>query len=37
MDADLRGLRSFKELRCFSRRRQLAHNHLFILDRDQRN
>ena len=27
-------LRSFNELRCFSHRRQLAHNHLFILDRD---
>ena len=27
-------LRSFNELRCFSHRRQLADNHLFILDRD---
>src|SRR5216684_3203243 len=36
MDADLRGPASFNELRCFSHRRWLAHNHIFILDRDHK-
>jgi hypothetical protein len=36
MDPDLRGLRGFNELGCFSHRRQLAHNPVFILDRDHK-